>query len=192
MEDGKMQFTEIFILFVLVLIIIMYIRQMSGEVELFKASDGRRYVVRKLADSKRAAETLARINAKLQALVWHMVAKYPTDPDCERLHSNYNPEALSEGGTEVGYTSYSVNKGEKVVMCLRQPDNSFVEDNLLIYVAVHELGHLMTDEIGHTPKFWNNFKRLATEAIEIGIYKKVDFNSKPEPYCGISITSSVV
>jgi hypothetical protein len=187
-----MQFTEIFIVFVMVLIIIMYVRQMSGEVELFKASDGRRYVVRKLPDSKRAAETLVRINAGLQALVWHMVARFPGDADVERLHANYNPEALSEGGTEVGYTSYSVNKGEKIVMCLRQPDNKLVEDNLLMYVAVHELGHLMTDEIGHTPKFWHNFRRLATEAVEIGVYRKVDFNAKPEPYCGINITSSVV
>lgn len=187
-----MQFTEVFIVFVMVLIIIMYVRQHYGEVELFKASDGRRYVVRKLPDRKRAAELLASINVRLNVLVQHMVAKFPGDADVERLHANYNPEALSEGGTEVGYTSYSVNKGEKIVMCLRQPDNTFVDENVLTYVAVHELGHLMTDEIGHTPKFWDNFRRLAAEAIEVGAYEKVDFGARPEPYCGIKITSSVI
>ena len=185
-------FTEAFILFVMVLIIIMYVRQHYGEVELFDASDGRRYVVRKLPDRERAAELLVGINDRLTRLVQHMVAKYPGDRDVERMHANYNPDAMSEGGTEVGYTSYSVNKGEKIVMCLRQPDNSFVDENVLTYVAVHELGHLMTDEVGHTPKFWANFRRLAADAIEIGVYARVDFGRTPEPYCGIKITSSVV
>ena len=188
-----MAFTEAFILFVMVLIIIMYIRQYYGEVEIVTARpDGRRYVVRKLPDREEAAALLSRINAKLTRLVHHMVARYPADAAVRRLHENYNPDALSEGGTEVGYTSYSVNKGEKIVMCLRQPDDTFVDENVLVYVAVHELGHLMTDEIGHTPKFWSNFKWLAAESIEIDVYRKVDFNASPEPYCGISITSSVV
>ena len=186
-------FTEAFVLFVLVVIVVMYVRQYYGEVEIVSApDDGRRYVVRKLPDAKKAARLLARINAKLSRLVQHMVAKFPGDADVRRLQDNYNPDALSEGGTEVGYTSYSVNKGEKIVMCLRQPDDEFVDENVLVYVAVHELGHLMTDEIGHTPKFWANFKRLAAEAVDIGVYTKVAFGERPQPYCGISITSSVI
>jgi len=187
-----MAFTEAFIVFIMVLIMAMYIRQYYGEVDIVPGGDGRKYVVRRLPDEKKAAELLARINTHLIRLVKHMVTKFPGDAAVARLDANYNPEALSEGGTEVGYTSYSVNKGEKIVMCLRQPDNTFVEENVLVYVAVHELGHLMTDEIGHTPVFWANFKRLAAEAIEIGVYKKVDFQKSPEPYCGIAITSSVV
>ena len=186
-------FTEAFVVFVLVLIMVMYIRQYYGEVDIVTASgDGRRYVVRKLPDSAQAAALLSRINVKLAQLVRHMVARFPADADVRRLHDNYNPEALSEGGTEVGYTSYSVNKGEKIVMCLRQPDETFVDENVLVYVAVHELGHLMTDEIGHTPKFWANFRRLAAEAVKIGVYTRVDFGGRPQPYFGISITSSVI
>ena len=190
---GGSGFTEAFIVFVMVLIMIMYVRNYYGEVEVVSApDDGRRYVVRKLPDATHAADLLARINAKLTTLVRHMVAKFPNDPDVQRLHDNYNPDALSEGGHEVGYTSYSVNKGEKIVMCLRQPDDTFVDENVLVYVAIHELGHLMTDEVGHTPKFWATFKRLASEAVEIGVYTKVDFGGKPQAYCGISIASSVV
>ena len=186
-------FTEAFVIATMVVIIIMYVRQHYGEVDIVAGTDGRRYVVRKLPDRKKAADTLAAINVKLTQLVQHMVARFPDDPDVKRLHENYNPDAMSEGGTEVGYTSYSVNKGEKIVMCLRQPKtDAFVDLNVLVYVAIHELGHLMTDEIGHTPVFWANFKRLAAEALQIGVYKKVDFEHKPEPYCGISITSSVV
>ena len=187
-------FTEIFILFVMVCIILMYIKNYYGEVEYVVSSiDKRRYLVRKLPDRKAAADCLARLNRTLTELVRHMVAKYPDNADVLRLHENYNPEALSEGGTEIGYTSYSVNKGEKIVMCIRQPsDNAFVDDNILVYVAVHELGHLMTSDVGHTDKFWSNFKWLLREAVKLGLYEKMDFANSPEPYCGIKISSSVI
>jgi WLM domain len=61
---------------------------------------------------------------------------------------------------ENGYTSYSVNKGEKIVMCVRQKDNSLVPKNVVMYVGIHELSHIMTSDIGHTPEFWDNFKFL--------------------------------
>ena len=189
---AEMSFTEVFIVGMMILIVVMYIRQYYGEVDLVKASDGRRYVVRKLPDSAKAAELLAQLNQRLQKLVRHMVARFPGDADVDRLHANFNPDALSEGGAEVGYTSYSVNKGEKIVMCLRQSDNAFVDVNILTYVAIHELGHLMTEEIGHTPGFWKHFKRLALEAKEVGVYTPVNFAEKPESYCGITIGSSVI
>jgi hypothetical protein len=61
-----------------------------------------------------------------------------------------------------------------------------------MYPALHELGHIMTSEIGHTKMFWDNFKFILKEAIEIGIYKKIDFQENPTPYCGITIKSSVI
>ena len=187
-----MNFTEAFIVIVMVFIVAMFIRQHYNEVEMVPGGDGRRYIVRNLPDSKKAAETLASISATLQKLIAHMQDKFPDDAGVKQLAANFNPDAISEGGSEVGFTSYSVNKGEKIVLCVRQPDNSFVDMNTLIYVAVHELAHLMTDEVGHTDKFWANFKRLITEAIDIGMYTKVDFKNHPQPYCGINITSSVV
>lgn len=190
---SSVRFTEVFIIFVMAVIILMYVKQYYGEVEYVKArSDGRKYLMRKLPDRADAADLLAALNASLTKLVQHMTAKYSGDRDVARLYENYNPDALSEGGTEIGYTSYSVNKGEKIVMCLRQRDNSLVDLNTLMYVAVHELGHLMTDEIGHTPKFWDNFRRLLNEAISMGLYKTVDYANNPQSYCGISISSSVV
>jgi len=61
-----------------------------------------------------------------------------------------------------------------------------------MYVAIHELAHLMTKEVGHTTTFWQNFKFLLQEAITINIYKDYDFNKKPKDYCGIKITSSIL
>jgi len=191
--SHKTSFTEVFILGVMVVIVVMYVRRYYGEVEMVKSKvDGRRYIVRKLSDSQAAADMLARINVKLGQVVRHMQTQHTGDAAVALLASNYNPDSLSEGGTEVGYTSYSVNKGEKIVMCLRHPGGEFVDENVLTYVALHELGHLMTKEIGHPVSFWSNFKRITNEAMAIGVYKKVDFDKSPKSYCGITISSSVV
>ena len=59
-----------------------------------------------------------------------------------------------------------------------------------MFVAIHELAHIMTDETGHTPKFWNNMKYLLLEASSIGIYSPVDYSNNPVMYCGMKIDSS--
>jgi len=112
--------------------------------------------------------------------------------DIARLVSNFNPNAFSETTPDSKYTSYSVNKGEKLVMCLRskQEDEKLVKENIMSFVAIHELGHLMTKSIGHDPEFWNNMRLLLKIAVDNGLYKNIDFNSKPEPYCGINISDT--
>jgi len=111
--------------------------------------------------------------------------------DIDRLVSNFNPDAFSETTPDSKYTSYSVNKGEKVVMCVRsKQDDKLVKENIMTFVAIHELGHLMTKSIGHDPDFWSNMRLLLKIAIDNGLYKNVDFNKKPEPYCGVTISDT--
>jgi hypothetical protein len=184
---------DVFVVLAMAAILVMYVRNQYGEVEYVKAQDGRTYLVRKLPDSKKAADFLAAINKDLLFVVQHVKAKFgESRPEANRLFANYDPESLSEGGIEAGYTSFTVNKGERIVLCLRQADKTFVDKNVLLYVAIHELAHLATDETGHTPKFWENFRWILREAIDIGIYKKIDFEKDPRQYCGMTITSSVL
>ena len=186
-------FTDVFIICIMGLILLMYIRRYYSEVEYMTSKiDGKNYLVRKLPDSQEAADRLARLNKNLLALVRHMLSKYGDNQDVVRLSQKFNPDAVSEGGMENGYTSYSINKGERIVMCIRQTDGAFVDENVVFYVAVHELAHIMTTDVGHTPTFWANFRFLLREAIAIGLYNKVDYQSSPSDYCGIKISSSVV
>ena len=186
-------FTEGFVIFVMLVIIVLYVQNHYNEVEYVTSKlDNRRYLVRKLPDSQQAADLLASINADLTRLVQHLLAKFSDDANVRRLFDNFNPSAVSEGSIDSGYTSYSVNKGEKIILCIRQRDDSFVEKNVLLYVAIHEIAHIMTTEIGHTSLFWSNFRFILAEAIEIGVYIKVDFDRQPEDYCGIKISSSVL
>lgn len=187
-------FLDVFVLVVLVVILFSYMRSHYGEVEYVASSvDGRKYLVRKLPDKKKAANILAEVSVELERVIEHMIKKYGLgDERISQLKRNFNPDNISEGGLEHGYTSYSVNKGEKLVLCIRQTDNSFVSPNVLLYVSIHELAHLMTKNVGHTSDFWKNFKWLLNEAISIGAYERIDYRKRPQKYCGIDITSSVV
>jgi hypothetical protein len=113
--------------------------------------------------------------------------------DIERLVKNFNPDAISENaGDTAQFTSYSVNKGEKLVFCIRdkKEGDPIVKENILTFVIIHECAHLACAEIGHTFSFWENFRLLLRVAIDNGIYKNIDFNSSPQEYCGINISDN--
>ncbi len=189
-----MEFLDFFVLFVLAVIVYFYLKKYYGEVEYVVSKiDGKRYLVRKLPDSQKAADLLAELCANSATLIKHLVAKYPDNSSAQRLYTNFDSNDISEGSPESGYTSYSINKSS-IILCLRQKDvkNTFADKNVIRYVLYHELAHLMTESIGHTKEFWDNFKFLLEEAIEIGVYEKIDFNANPQPYCGIKVTSSVI
>lgn len=188
-------FIDFFVIFTVILILFFYIKNYYAEVTYVKSTiDGREYLVRKLADSQQAADMLAGIGNDLQKLVKHLAAKYPDKEEMKRLYENFNPNNISEGSSQSGYTSYSVNKGERIILCIRQKDSqdSFVDKNVVMYVAIHELSHLATKSIGHDQNFWDNFKFILQEAVDIGIYTKVDYSQHPAPYCGIKVTNSVI
>lgn len=152
---------EIFIVFIMSISLLMYVQNFYNEVDYVEAfSDKRYYLVRKLDDQQEAANLLASINKDLIALTQHMMAKFPKSQDAKRLYKNYNRNALSEGSIKSGYTSYSVDKGEKIVLCIRQADNSFVDKNTIMYVAIHELAHIMTKEVGH-PNILGQFQNTS-------------------------------
>lgn len=114
------------------------------------------------------------------------------EKDIKRLVSNFNPDAISENTPDAKYTSYSVNKGEKLFFCIRSKKNNekLVDKNVMLFVAIHELSHLMTEEVGHPPDFWNNFRFLLKVAVDIKVYKYINFNVYPKDYCGTQITDT--
>lgn len=154
--------------------------------------DGRAYQVQSLPDKQAAADLLAQIGARCTTLLRHLERAQPHDDRTLRLVEKFDAARLSEEPANNPYTSYSVNKGERVVLCLRSRDASRAlhDLNTLMFVAIHELAHIATKEIGHPPPFWQAFKWLLVEAVNIGIYQDRDYKAQPQPYCGISITDS--
>jgi predicted metal-dependent hydrolase len=154
--------------------------------------DNKEYLVRNNADAQEAADTLARLREKLTLVVDSMVATYGDDARVKRMKKRFNPYKISESAANSTQTSYSVNKGEKIVFCLRTKDkNQEIHDfNTIMFVALHELAHVMTESIGHTVEFWDNFRFILKHSIKNGFYERQDFKSKPVKYCGTMITDS--
>jgi len=154
--------------------------------------DQQKYIVRNLPDKQEAADRLARTREKLIRLMKVLKQMHPDKPFVTQMARNFDadPSRFSESTPDASYTSYSVNKGEKVYMCLRQRNEKeeLVDENIITFVAIHELAHIGTVDIGHTPLFWNNFGWLLKEAEAIQIYKFTDFSAHPVEYCGIKIT----
>lgn len=151
--------------------------------------DNREYLVQSKDDAKAAADLIAGIRQKLMLLVTHLIKSHPGDERVLMLKENFDPDALREGVDNSGYTSYSVNKGEKVVLCLRNNDK-LVDMNTMMFVSLHEVAHICTADMGHTDTYWKNFKWILEESINIGIYVHQDFDTRPVEYCGMQITSS--
>jgi hypothetical protein len=164
-------------------------------VDVISTVDNRTYRVRDMSDKQEAADLLARVRAKISRLYGIVKDKFPDKPQVKQWVRNFvpDPSRFLEATPDAEHTSYSVNKGEKIHLCLRQREGNnekLVDENVMVFVAIHEMAHAVTSSIGHGPDFWNNFAWLLKQAESNGIYKYQDFKSHPVSYCGIHITDS--
>lgn len=68
-----------------------------------------------------------------------------------------------------GKRSYTINK-EKVYLCLKDEKGEYYDKNMLTYVLLHELAHVLCDEVGHTDKFHEIFNGLLDRAVDLKLY----------------------
>lgn len=155
--------------------------------------DKKLYVVRNLENKQEAADLLAKINKRLVSLVNKLNKKFKNSDDRVTLmKQRFLNHEIREALHKNNQTSYSINKGEQIVLCIRNKKNplELSDINTIIFVALHELAHVMTISIGHKPEFWENFRFLLAHAIEWNMYTEVNYTKNPKPYCGIEITES--
>ena len=61
-----------------------------------------------------------------------------------------------------------------------------------MYVTLHEIAHIACPEYGHTPLFNKIFAFFTETASDIGLYKKISFETSPREYCGLTISNSII
>lgn len=186
-------FAYFIILFVVGFIIKIYFESDMFHLKcIVSDEDGNTYCVRETPKLELVADLLARTTEKLKQLVAYVKEEYPNRENVKRLAEKFNPRKISETLPTSKYTAYSENKGEKLAFCTTttKQGSKLIDENTLTFVAVHELGHVMTESVGHTKEFWQNFKFLLKNAVKIGIYKPIDYKKKPKNYCGMKITDN--
>lgn len=179
-----------------IIVLVTYIYNSTYNLNLIHVKstyDNRIYLVQNKPDKLEAANLFAQLHEKIELFVSKLKDKYDaSDERVNRFLKKFNIDAIREAVPNSNQTSYTINKGEKIIVCVRSrnSENKLTDLNTILFVVLHELAHIMTISIGHKEEFWENFKFILAHAIEWNIYKEEDYNSNPKPYCGIKITDS--
>lgn len=91
---------------------------------------------------------------KLESLKYRIAEYFPEIKDIEISGSN---------------KSFTINK-KSIYICAKDESGKYYDDNMLIYVILHELAHVMCDEVGHTEKYKSIFRGLLERATVVGLY----------------------
>lgn len=105
------------------------------------------------------------------------------DPTVIRLKNKLLPvfPELNNIKLMKGTESATINK-YRVYLCTDYAGKSY-DDNMLTYVLLHELAHVLTPEIGHGATFRETFEQLLNRAKQAKLYDPSAI--KPSNYCGI-------
>lgn len=101
----------------------------------------------------------------------------------EYIVERYNPTVVREGNGENGDTSFVINKGKELVMCMKDREGRYHDMQLLKYVILHEISHIGSIEYDHGEEFWSNFQWLLHYLSAKGYYTPDDYSKQPIEYC---------
>ena len=99
--------------------------------------DGKEYRVRDMPDKQFAADLLAKLRIKLTDLTNYLEQKFPDKQQVKMMVSNFrsDPNRFIEATPDATHTSYSINKGQEIHLCLRQrsgANENIVDDNVTL------------------------------------------------------------
>lgn len=155
--------------------------------------NNKRYLVRKQKSQKnqlKSANLLASLSKRKNKLCDFLEnsKKYNKHYGIRRLLANRNVKLEELSYEFKNEAAYSINKGERIGICLRKKNGNIEHENTMFFVLMHELAHIMSRKYAHDAEFWDNFALLIKAATECGVYKYQDFSKNPTSYCGHSIS----
>lgn len=189
---------QILLLVVVSIIIFIFIKSSKNDVLMIESLvDRNNYLVNNYLDRQEAADLLAQIRENVLKLRKHLVKNKKKYGEYKQyinlLDKRVDNVIIKENTKKNNFTSYSVNKGEEIIFCLRSKKDSSLHDiNLMMYVALHEFAHVACPEIGHTMLFKKIFKFFLEIGIKINIYEYVNYERNIEEYCGIYINQNIL
>jgi len=187
---------------IILVILLIYFHVFVKDMVYVKSDiDERMYLVRNVEDKQYASNMLAKIRQNILNLSDYLY-QHADDKEFNeykqyiiRLHEKAPHIILTESSGDSDYTSYSINKGEQIIFCLRHKgqDKILHDINLIMYVVLHEISHVACPIYdNHGPLFRKIFSFITRNGISIGVYERIDFHNNPEKYCGMIIDESIV
>lgn len=193
-----MEQLNIALLIITIISLCIYYKLTTNEVMLIESMiDNREYIVNNFDDKQDAADLLAQIRKNISTMRTYLVKNKDKFSGMSQyiklLDERFDGVVIKEKTDKNNYTSYSVNKGEEIIFCLRsKKDNSIHDINLMMYVALHEFAHVACPEINHTDLFKKIFKFFIEIAILLDLYTYVDYGTDVKEYCGIYIDETIL
>ena len=173
--------------------LILLIQKLPEALEMRRSTvNGKSYGIQEmLPNANLTADRIAKLEKFTTDFMEYLTARYTNDVRTQRLLDNLAEIKMEESPFEDDTSSYTVNKGELIALCIRnKEDKDFHDWNTLLFVLIHELGHVASVTTGHNEEFIRNFKWLLERANEAGLYKPVDYSKSPITYCGVRVTNN--
>ena len=196
--------TPILILLGIISVIVFYKYVYDGTDYIKSSIDGKAYRVRSSKGKEEKADLLAIMNTKLNLIVNSLKnSKHSTNGNIQRLVQNWEKGvSIKEIGKMETDAAYVINK-QYMSFCLPENTAKTIDNlNLMTYVGIHELAHIMSNETGHGDEFIQNFEFLLNYAKtleyndpifkeKMPVYIQLNKLNTADNYCGVSLTNSI-
>lgn len=162
-------------------------RRNSDQVYITSLVDNNKYLVNNTYKKHDVSDAIAKLNQNMKSLIERLSNKEIKKKLEDRTQNTEFMENAKKFPPKKE-TSYTVNKGDRVVLCVVDYSTMELYDmNTLMYVVIHELAHIANDTIGHDDSFYSIFNYLLQESIFTGIYSFYNFDKLPQHYCGLEL-----
>jgi hypothetical protein len=183
-----------YLILLILLLILLSCNNILGEgflITVKSSTNLKNYLMQEYPNHNKAAEILGKLDDNINKFANNLLDKYPNDKRIIRLVNNLEDTKYEEAPHVNGESTYTLNKGELIKICLRKKKDGKPIHNLntLMFVVIHELAHVMSISIGHNKEFMDNFRFLLREADDIDIdYTPIDYSKENMTYCGVDVT----
>lgn len=195
-SNSDVSYSMVVISIIILLFVIISILISSNELFIeYKTAktNNKKYGIQEIfSNTDVAVELLAKLHINMSNFVKDLEKKYTNDKKIKRLVYGFNRVQIEEAPNENDSTSYTINKGDLMALCIRQKttDHPLHDYNTLLFVIIHEMAHIMSISEGHNSEFIENFRFLLKEATNLGYYTPINYRESPIEYCGMKVTNN--
>lgn len=179
--------------FILLLLVLFFVMNSSSALSMTNIKkENYEYKVRTNSHihMNKAASLLHNMKKKTEELYNFIQRNNYNTPEFKRLLSKQDVKFEEIQPHYEGEAAYSINKGEKIGICLYNKNKFMLDENTMFFVVLHELAHIMSTKYAHDDEFWNNFAKIIKVAMDAGLYTYQDYSKQEENFCGHDITNN--